>query len=96
MRFASSSQPSKPKRVAKILFKDSSGSDGASTEFNPKFGDLQLPVATFREVADRLGQSNKLLPASARVLQDWRVGFLERFSLITRSEAFSDVSGTIV
>ena len=90
MRFTSSSRLSRPKRAARILFKDHFRLGGASIECNPNIEDLQLPVDTFREVANRLAQSNELLPESARILQGWRVGFLGRFSEITRSEGRPD------
>jgi len=43
-----------------------------------KVEELQLPIPILQELRLHLQASSKLLPNSARKIQDWDVGFLKR------------------
>jgi len=43
-----------------------------------KVEELQLPIPILQELRLNLQASSKLLPNSARKIQDWDVGFLKR------------------
>jgi hypothetical protein len=44
--------------------------------------ELFLPVSIWNELISSLHDSNKMLPTSARVFREWKIGFLCRFERI--------------
>lgn len=72
------------RRALKVFYQDVSNVEGL---LEPEKGrpapisleELFLPMSIFTEVVESLRRSNGILPLSARMFQEWNVGFLSRF-----------------
>ena len=84
MKFSSSLIPGRPIRVVKILFQNLPKPDITVAEQTLLMGDLRLPKAILTRLIYCLNQSNEILPESAKTLQCWKVGLLERFEEMPR------------
>jgi hypothetical protein len=72
----------------KVLFQEVEDVDGI---LNPSLGssslsleEVRVPESVYEAVETDLKARNEMLPASARVFREWRVGALHRFERINR------------
>ncbi|TKA64041.1 hypothetical protein B0A49_09871 [Cryomyces minteri] len=87
LRFSSSyliKSRKEPTRAMKVFWQPLSPrsehqSHGALTQENLSVEEIELPFKAFRTLTQRLEFTARLLPLSARKLQEWNVGLLERF-----------------
>ncbi len=62
----------------KILYRPIDDPCSTLDKQSMKVEELQLPISILHELRLNLQASTKLLPDSARKIQDWDVGLLER------------------
>ncbi|KAF7157546.1 hypothetical protein CNMCM6106_003353 [Aspergillus hiratsukae] len=76
-------------RAMKVLFQEIGDVDGI---LNPSQGsslsleEVRVPESVYEAVERNLKARNEMLPASARVFREWRVGALHRFERISTGE----------
>ncbi len=78
MMYSTTARPGAPKRAMKILYKTASKPAAILEEQGMKMEELQLPDYVLQVLQADLKASTEILPSSAKKLQDWTVGLLER------------------
>ena len=76
--FSATARPGGPKQAMKIFYKPVTNPAAILEKQGTKVEELQLPDHVLRILRADLTVSTAILPLSARKLQDWAVGLLER------------------
>ena len=63
----------------KILYQETFSPSETIRLRNTSYEELKLPTDIMRQLYENLFSSTEILPESARKLQEWHVGLLERF-----------------
>jgi ubiquitin-protein ligase E3 D len=79
---SSSAAPSpEPLRVAKIMYRDGTAEElEAVGKLGGSEGELELSTDDWKDLRTKLDDSASLLPESAKMMGEWRVGLLKRFT----------------
>ncbi|KAI9663654.1 MAG: hypothetical protein M1821_007144 [Bathelium mastoideum] len=70
-----------PTRAVKVMWQDYSDSTDKSNQPTFRYESLELPANVVFSMQQALRGSQKLLPSSSRIFNEWSVGLLQRFSI---------------
>ena len=76
---ASSIDDGQPRRAMKILYEETRAPQSTLDANDTSIEEFPLPPRILDIIRERLRISNALLPESARSLNNWQVGLLDRF-----------------
>jgi len=83
MRYCSSvTTASQPKRAMKVMYQSVKSPSKTIENSRSTVDEIQFPAQVLNQIQADLEKSNLMIPASARKLQEWHVGFLDRFGPI--------------
>ena len=79
MRYSASMIAKGPRRAAKLLYQVVKDPSQILANQHTSLEELQIPRNMLQETRKALEASSIILPVFARTLQEWNVGFLDRF-----------------